>query len=139
MHEKVRHTRNKAVVLENVLIMAAVVVCIVVAAVMDNAGMPQKWHAAVVGTGLSFLGVAVVYKRNWRLTSFWIAFCLWFAVHLAVITWVFAVVFASVQTIGILIWSPVAFGEGLFLLKVVGMTERHLRSAMHSDPHRHEK
>ncbi len=104
-----------------------VVLGLAMAIIMDQAGMPQKWHAAIVGTLVSFGGVSLVFQRKWSYPQFWIALAICFAVHLAATWVVFEKVLAHVKVIGILIWTPIAFAEGILLLGVIPVLERKLR------------
>jgi membrane-associated HD superfamily phosphohydrolase len=116
---RTRATENLAV-----FVMVAVVLSVVV--LMDGSGAPQRWHAAVVGTAVSFGGVALVYQRKWRHWPFWVSLGTCFAAHVLALWLVFDRLLAPVKTMGILIWSPIAFAEGIFLLGLVPFLERKL-------------
>ncbi|SRR6266849_22485 len=122
---------NRIVTTENLAIFVIVVVGMFVVVLMDRMGEPQKWHAAVAGTAISFGGVALVYQRKWPHWSFWVSLGTCFAAHILALWLVFDRLLAPVKTMGILIWSPIAFAEGIFLLGFVPVLERKLRHKKH--------
>ena len=125
MHERIN---RRSSLIENILIWGLAFLCLGLAIKMDRVGMPQKWHAAIVGTAVSFGGVVLVYRTKWSQWHFWAAIAVCFVVHLLVISIVFDKVLASVEVLGILLWSPIAFAEGIFLLGIVPMVQRKFTS-----------
>jgi hypothetical protein len=103
-----------------------VVVGMFVVVLMDKMGAPQKWHAAIVGTAVSFGGVALVYQRKWPYWPFWASLGMCFAVHVVALWIVFERLLAPIKTMGILIWAPTAFAEAIFLVGLVPYLERKL-------------
>jgi hypothetical protein len=73
----------------NLAIWMMVVVVFALIVMMDRAGMPQKWHAAMVGTGVTFGGVATAYQRKWRYRRFWISLGFCFLGHVLLMWIVF--------------------------------------------------
>jgi len=113
---------------ENVLIIIVALIALGVVILMDRAGMPQKWHAAVIGTVVTFVGISLVFQRQWQLVVFWQAFGICFGVHLIALWLIFEKVLAPVHNMGILIWAPMAFGEGVLLLAMIPILERRVLS-----------
>ena len=94
---------------------------------MDRRGMPQKWHAAIIGTIFPFIFVVFSYPSTWlRRRSFWTAVGICLAIHLVGIWLLFQYVLARVQHFGTLFWLPVAFVEAVVLLIVVRKVENRL-------------
>ncbi len=127
---------KKYLTTENVFICAAALLCLGMVILMDRIGMPQKWHAAVGGTGGPFVIVLLAYRRKWRYWTFWAALGICFAAHLVAIWVVFERVLAPVKVMGILIWGPIAFAEGIFLLGMIPILERRLRGEKKRGPGR---
>lgn len=116
-------TKRNWLTSDNFLIAVAIVVCLLVVVLFDNIGMPPKWHAAVLGTGISFVGVSIVNKKKWPYWPFWASLGICFAAHLAFVWVVFARLLSSVNQVGYLIWAPFAFAEGILILGLVPMLE----------------
>jgi hypothetical protein len=116
MHGKQLAKRNWT---ENLIVLAMGLVALGMVVTTDRMGFPQKWHAAIVGTFVTFGGVGLCYPRQWSNLSFWLLMGICLAVHTVAIWIVFAVLLASVKTMGTLVWSPVAFAEGIALLGIV--------------------
>lgn len=94
---------------------------------MHKFGLPQKWHAAFVGTIAPFWYVAGVFRKRWGYSSFWQSLSVWFVVHLLLMWFVFSVVLRDVATIGLLFWIPAVMIEIVPLYFVVDVLERKLR------------
>ena len=109
---------------ENLYVVLLAVLALGVVFITDYFGMPQKWHAAIVGTFLPFGGVAWVFASRWRQRRFWIAMCVCLVFHIVAIWLIFQHAFSGVQNVGILIWAPIAFAEGVLLLGIVRLIER---------------
>jgi hypothetical protein len=104
---------------DNILIFLGAVVAVAAVTIADNNGMPQKWHAAVVGTIVPFLVEVWLCRMRWTYWSFWAAFSICLAVHLAA-TWIlFEYILLNVRTIPLLAWFPVVFIEVFVLFVVV--------------------
>ena len=93
---------------------------------LDRMGAPEKWHAAVYGTVVPFATVLSVYHHKWAHWHFWASLGICFAVHLVVLWYVFDKVW-PLQTMGILIWTPVMFVEGILIFGLVPALERKLK------------
>jgi uncharacterized membrane protein HdeD (DUF308 family) len=109
---------------ENSYVLGGALCALAIAVIADHHGMPQKWHAAIVGTLIAFGGSIWALKRKWGTAKFWpaVIFCLGF--H-SVLTWyVFQRLLAEVSNIGILVWSPVGFAEGVILLMAIPLVQR---------------
>jgi len=104
---------------ENLIIGAMAALALGIVVVTDRLGLPQKWHAAIVGTFVTFGGVGLCLPRYWRRPFFWLLMAGCFALHSLAIVFFFAVVFAKIKSIGALAWFPVAFAEGIVLLGIV--------------------
>jgi hypothetical protein len=127
MHDQLKkHSAPRASTRENVLIALSVVLALALVAIFDWRGMPQKWHAAIVGTIIPFMAVIARYRLRWRRWSFWISLGICFSVHSIAIWIVFKYVLWNVRGLGILIWAPVALVEMFVLLVVVRILEQSL-------------
>jgi hypothetical protein len=96
------------------------------AIVSDRGGMPQKWHAAVLGTVVPFGVVLMSLRARWSKWTFWEALTGCLVAHLFV-TWVFfQYVLANMSHFGTVYWFPVAFVEVFVLLVAVKRVEEKL-------------
>ena len=111
---------------ENIYVVILTFVGLGIVVISDKIGTPQKWHAAIVGTMVTFGGVAWVFRGKWRRWQFWASLGVLFTIHILAMWLVFTQILASVKTLGILIWAPVAFVEGILLLGLVPLLERRL-------------
>jgi hypothetical protein len=109
---------------ENVYVGIVALLGLAIAVVTDRAGMPQKWHAAIVGTTVAFGGSAWVFRHRWSQRQFWIALGTCFVIHMFGIWMIFGQLLKDAKTFGILIWAPAAFVEGVFLLAFVPALQR---------------
>jgi hypothetical protein len=117
---------NRTRTIENLATFVMVSAVLAIVILMDRRGVPQRWHAAVGGTGLTFTTAAVAYQRKWRYWPFWASLGMCFAVHVVVLWIVFERLLAPIKTMGILIWAPIAFAETIFLVGLVPYLERKL-------------
>ena len=92
------------------------VVALALATIADRRGMPQKWHAAIVGTVVPFGVVVLSYRLRWRRWSFWASLAICLIVHTLAIWTIFQYALWDVHTLGTLVWTPVAFVEMFVLL-----------------------
>jgi hypothetical protein len=104
---------------ENLIVGAMALLALGMVIATDRLGLPQKWHAAIVGTFVTFGGIALCFPRLWRRSFFWLLMTACFAVHSLLIVFLFAVILADVKFIGTLAWFPVAFAEGIVVLGVI--------------------
>jgi hypothetical protein len=112
-----RH-RKRSSLAENVLILLGVVIAVEAVRVADNHGVPQKWHAAVLGTLVPFLSMVWFYRMRWSRWSFWASLSICLAVHVAA-TWIFfQYVLLNVQHVALLVCYPIVLIE-VFVLAVV--------------------
>jgi hypothetical protein len=121
---------------ENVYVAVVCLLGFGLAVILDRRGMPQKWHAAIVGTCVSFGGVSWVFHARWRRPWFWLAFVICFAAHMLMIWVVFGQILAGTKYFGILIWAPIAFAEGIVLLGFIPALERRMRDWGRAHPSR---
>jgi hypothetical protein len=120
------HTKKRSSVRENLGILAMAIVGLGLAVVSDHWGMPQKWHAAVLGTVVPF-GVAIMSLRaRWSRWTFWEALTGCLVVHLALIWAFFQYALANISHLGTVYWFPVAFVEVFVLLAVLKRGEEKL-------------
>jgi hypothetical protein len=117
----------KQKVTENLVIFVITTVGLCTIILMDHSGMPQRWHAAIVGTAVTFGGVMLVDQRKWPHGAFWLSLGICFVGHVVMVWVVFQQLLSSVRTLGILIWAPIAFAEGILLLGAVPIIERIVR------------
>ena len=97
-----------------VIIFAVTVVGVILS---DRIGMPQKWHAAIVGTTFPFVFVIFIYPSSWwRRWSFWAALTICLITHLIAIWAFFQFALRNVNTLGWALWIPIAFVEAFVLI-----------------------
>jgi hypothetical protein len=106
------------------------VIALIIGEVMDRNGMPQKWHAAIVGSLLPFAVAIISYRRWWLRWSFWASLTICAVIHVIAVWFLFQYVFANIKNMGIVVWAPIAFVETFVLLVAVKkvaeqMTGRH--------------
>lgn len=112
---------------ENIGLVVTIAVGFSAVLIANHFGLPQKWHAAAVGTAVPFGVVTIMYRKRWPRPEFWVSLVVLFFIH-AVLIWVFfAALLQNVRTVGILVWIPVAFLETFVLLGLVSRLERTLR------------
>lgn len=111
---------------ENIYVVVIALLGLGVVVITDKMGMPQKWHAVIVGTLISFGGVAWVFRPRWPQRKFWLALVLCFGLHALAMWVIFTQVFGDTKTFGILLWTPAAFIEGVILLGILPALERRL-------------
>lgn len=104
---------------DNIIILVAALLALATAEMMDRHGMPQKWHAAIVGSFLPFAVAIMSYRRWWLRWFFWVSLAICFAIHSVLISIVFQYAMANARTLGIAVWLPVAFVETFILLVAV--------------------
>jgi hypothetical protein len=109
---------------ENIYVGILALAALAVVVITDHLGMPQKWHAVVVGTAIAFGGCAWVFRQRWSKQQFWLAVAICFVIHLFGIWIVFGELLKDVKTFGILLWAPFAFAEGVLLLALVPALQR---------------
>jgi hypothetical protein len=119
-------TKKRSSVRENLGILAIAIVGLGLAIVSDRFGMPQKWHAAVLGTVVPF-GVAIMSLRGrWSRWTFWEALTGCLVVHLLLIWVFFQYALANVLRLGTVYWFPVALVAVFVLLVAVKRVEEKL-------------
>jgi hypothetical protein len=102
------------------------ILALLLATLSDRAGMPQKWHAAIVGTEAPFFVILVMYRSRWQYWRFWAALMICLAVHGIALYIFFRHVLSNVQVLGIMEWFPVSFIEGFVLYVAVQKVEQRL-------------
>ena len=111
---------------ENVGIALAVAISIALYFVARRNGMPQKWHAAIIGTTAPFLVAVLSYRLRWSRWSFWASVAICLAVHTLAVWIFFQYVLLNVRYVGTLFWYPVALVETFVLLVAVKRVEESL-------------
>jgi hypothetical protein len=114
--------------MENVIIAIVSVAAVLMAIVLDKAGMPHKWHTAIFGTLVPFTTVTLLRRPSWVRQTFWFSLWLLLALHIVVICVVFGIVLRRVITLGLLWWLPIAFVDVFVLLDLQRRLEKWLRS-----------
>jgi hypothetical protein len=118
---------------DNFVVLVAVLVAVSAVLLMDHLGMPQKWHAAIMWTGITFCGVLPVFRKRWLLWSFWASWAICLAIHILGMWIVFGQMLASIKAVGMIYAIPFGFGEGLFLLGILPRLEERLAGLRNSD------
>lgn len=113
---------------ENAIIAIVSVAAVLMAIILDKAGMPHKWHTALFGTLVPFTTVILLRKPSWARRTFWLS--LWFllALHIVFICVVFGIVMRRVVILGLLWWLPIAFVEVFVLLDLRRRLEKWMKS-----------
>lgn len=113
---------------ENAIIAIVSVAAVLMAIILDKAGMPHKWHTALFGTLVPFTTVILLQKPSWARRTFWLS--LWFllALHIVFICVVFGIVMRRVVILGLLWWLPIAFVEVFVLLDLQRRLEKWMKS-----------
>ena len=105
----------------------SVILTFVGALVINRLGLPKKWQSAVLGTAIPFFLVAADLRPRWARGSLWLSLASWFAVHLILMWFVFAVILSRIYNFEVFLWVPIAMFETLILYMAVDGTERKLR------------
>jgi hypothetical protein len=98
------------------------------ASMTDRAGMPQKWHAAILGTLVPFAAMISIKRTSWSRPTFWTALSVCFVANLLFIYIFFEFILRNVTTFGWIWWVPVAFIETVVLLHFQPTLERKMRA-----------
>jgi uncharacterized membrane protein YccC len=93
-----------------------------------SAGMPQKWHAAILGALVPFAAVVSIKRSSWLRSTFWTTLAACFVVNLLLLWVFFEIILRNVTTFGWIWWVPVAFVESVVLLHFQPKLERKLRA-----------
>lgn len=117
------HSRKKFII-ENGWILIALAIALALQQMIYRRGLPHKWVTAVFGTVVPFGVVMVSLRRRWSHLSFWTAYFLCFAVHLALILMFFQFALSSIRTLGLVLWFPVLFVETFVLIFAVAVIDR---------------
>jgi|SRR5579859_767221 len=104
---------------DNWAIFFAVLITLGAVIFLDYQGMPQKWHAAILGTVGPFGVVVTTYRLRWRCWWFWTSFAICLVFHCLAMWIVFQYLLANVQSFGMIFWFPMAFIEMFILLFAV--------------------
>jgi hypothetical protein len=145
-----QHAAKKSGRTENIVTGIAGAAAVGIAFALDNRGLPQKWHAAIMWTFTAFLlyillsrhgrfvGVRVDYahrklsRDGWRRWRFWVISIIVMALHLLFIYLLFAVVLARVRVLGMIYVYPLALAEGVVLTGLVARIERATTPWLHN-------
>jgi len=108
-------------------------ICLVVATfaavtMTDRAGMPQRWHAAIVGILLPFASIISIKRTSWPRPTFWTSLGGCFVLNFLLIASFFEFVLRGVRVFGWIWWVPVAFVQTLGMLYLQPKLERTLRA-----------
>ena len=87
----------------------------------------QKWDAAFVGTVGPFWTLISIFRSRWGHVSFWTSLAGCFVVHVGLIWYVFAILMRNIDTVGLLVWTPVAIFEGIGLYYLIDLLDRKLQ------------
>jgi hypothetical protein len=120
--------KDNTVWIDRILGICVFVVALAAASMTDRVGMPQKWHAAILGTLVPFAAIVSIKRTSWSRPTFWTTLAACFAANLLLIWTFFEFVLWNVTTFGWIWWVPVAFIETLVLLHFQPKLERKLRA-----------
>ena len=127
MQEQLRkRIKRRSAIRENAGILLALLVVLGLAVVASRLGLPQKWHAAIIGTVVPFAMVIMGVRVAWSRWSFWASLVVCLALHIVAIWVFFQQVLSGIQNFGTVYWFPVAFVEGFVLVIIVKRVEEKL-------------
>jgi hypothetical protein len=115
--------KKRADVTENFIVALIGVIAVVVSTIFNGHGLQQKWHAAIMWTGVAF-GTVVLSTRkrlnSWRFWLVWISFLL---LHVLTMWFLFSIVLSNVLVLGMLYVIPFGFLESILLISVMSRIE----------------
>ena len=135
--------------IETILCWIGGAAAVAAAIVLDNRGLPQKWHAAIMWTFTTFLlylllsrhgrfiGIRVDYAHRKQSRNGWLRWRFWgisivaMALHVSFIYLLFAIVLARVRVLGMIYVYPLGFVEGVVLTGLVARIERAITPWLH--------
>jgi len=120
--------KNNKVWTDRILGVCVFAVTLIAASLTDRAGMPQRWHAAILGTLVPFVAIISIKRTSWSRPTFWTTLGACFVVNLLLIWTFFEFALRNFTTFGWIWWVPVAFIETVVLLHFQPKLERKLRA-----------
>jgi ABC-type Fe3+-siderophore transport system permease subunit len=120
--------KNNNVWSDRILGISVGVVTLAVASITDRAGMPQKWHAAILGALVPFAAIVSIKRTSWPRPTLWTTLGACLAASLLLISTFFQFALSDVTTFGWIWWVPVAFIETVVILHFQPKLERKLRA-----------
>jgi hypothetical protein len=118
--------RRRLFTSDNVVLLIAVLVAILVGIVQLRLRMPQRWHAADTWTLVPFFLVITVFRRYWLGWRFWAAWLICLGFHLLLMWEIFGRLLVNVQWIGTIYVVPFEIVEFGVLVIIVGKIMRKL-------------
>jgi hypothetical protein len=126
MHDRVNKAKRRVAIRDNVVLLIACLLCLVILLLMSHFGMPQKWHAAIAWTAVPFSVMVMMYHRYWSQWRFWVSLSICLLMHIGLMWVIFAKLLADVKWLGTMYVIPFEFVELFILLGAVGMLMRKL-------------
>lgn len=120
--------KNKHVWTDRFIGICLFVATFAAATMTDRAGMPQRWHAAIVGILLPFSSIISIKRTSWPRPTFWTSLGGCLVLNFLLIASFFEFVLRSVRVFGWIWWVPVAFVQTLGMLYLQPKLERTLRA-----------
>lgn len=117
---------------DNALTWFAAALALCVAILLDQRGLPQKWHAAIVWTVGTFGSLVIMFRRRWYLWGFWALLLAFFILHLVLMWTLFSKVLANLLVLGMLYVIPLALIESVVLM--ILLSQAHVSGRKHSAP-----
>ena len=118
-----RILKRKADLKENLIVALIGLIAIVASIIFNQHGLPQKWHAAIMWTGVAF-GTVILSSRkkltSWRFWLVWVSFLL---LHMLMMWVIFAIILSNILVLGMLFVVPVGFLESLLLINIMSRIE----------------
>lgn len=108
--------KQRVKITANAVLWIGVGIALLAEIIFDSAGMPQKWHAAIMWTAVAFGPPTVVRRKRWMFASFWMSWTLYLGLHTVGMWILFAYVLAKVQVLGTLYVVPFAGIEAFVIL-----------------------
>jgi hypothetical protein len=117
---------------QNLILLIGVMITAAMAQASYYFHLPQKWHAAIIGTVVPFAVLLQIKLPKWSDPKYWTAFTVLLCTHLLVMFWIFQIVLAKVDHFGWLAWAPIALAEPFLLLSLMKRLEEFLSHPAHT-------
>lgn len=110
--------RKRNLISNDGVIWVAVAVTLLAVVIVNHYGMPQKWHAAIMWTGVAFVPPTITRRKRWKSWSFWALWAVCITLHLLLMWLIFELLLGKFVVIGMLYVVPFGAIEAFFLLIV---------------------
>lgn len=119
---------------DNAIIWIGAIATIAACIMLDKPQEPHKWHAAIVWTCLTFVGVILFGRTRWRSWLFWTLSSLFLFLHVILMWWIFDKLLPGGHVWGTLYVMPLGFVEGIVLVGLIARLEQRFAKLKHHRP-----